>query len=230
MKSRIVPRARRAPWCGEFLPDWKGEEAFIIGGGTSVQIAAVNALRTRPGAHVITLNSSYRAFPWAEMLFFADERWIREEFQERPESINGYKGQVVSILENPKYDHMSTRVRRETLPGLSLDRSKVFLHYTAARGAMNIALHKGVRRLVLVGMDNRDGDGLTEDGRPRVHFHEGYHWSRSKNTWKAKLHELEGTVAPLAQAGIEVINASLISTLPWWQRVDLAQWLKENPS
>jgi len=230
MKSRIIHSTPTPSRRVQFSPEWRGEEAFLIGGGTSVQIEAVNALRDRPGAHVIVLNSSYRAFPWAEMLFFADERWVREELQERRATFEAYPGRVLSILENDRYDAYTERTIRETTPGLSLDPSRVFLHFTATRGAMNVALHMGVRRLVLVGIDNRDGDEVLPNGEPRVHFHEGYHWHRAPHTWKAKLREMETTVAPLAAAGIEVINASPISTLPWWPKVDLAEWLKENPA
>lgn len=212
------------------LPDWRGEECFIIGGGTSVDVEAVTSLRNRPGAHTIVLNSAYRAFPWADVLFFADERWIREEVQLRRATFDSFEGRVYSIIESDRYDAEATRLFRETHPGLSLDREKVFLHYTAARGAMNIALHKGVRRIVLVGMDNRDGDERLPNGELRTHFHEGYRWHRSANTWTKKAEEFATTVAPLQAAGIETINASLISTLTFWPKVDLATWLKENPA
>jgi hypothetical protein len=210
------------PWAiGEL---WQGQDAFIIAGGTSVNASAVERLRTRPASRIIAVNSSYLMTPWADVLFFGDDRWGRNEIAKNLPALEAFEGQIVTVGEGVRHPliwHMKKIVPTRAL-GLTHSPDSLAMERTSLQGALNICLHKKVRRIVLVGADNRDGP----DGR--IHHHPEHPWPHKPNTWNGKSQQVGYSVKPLADAGIEVINASLISTFPWWPKVDLATWLDEE--
>lgn len=209
---------------------WATDEVFIIGGGTSVRPEVVSALEGRARTRTIVVNSSYRIAPWADTLFFADERWINEELAKRPDLIRSFATtrEAIGIISRPDLPWLRS-AHRLSRPGLSVHPDKIQMQYSSATGAINIALLRGAKRLVLVGMDNRDGDEVDAKGYARVHYHEEYKWPRHAKGWEMKQKEAAAMLPGIAHFGAEVINASLISTFPWWPKVDLADWLKENP-
>lgn len=202
-------------------PEWRDQTAIILCGGTSVTpdtISAIRHIHERGDAKVIVVNSTYQSAPWADMLFFADERWWSRELKERPLVLERFEGYAVTTSLAAKGDHL-LRLRKITPTkeaGLITDRrDSVALQRTSLQGALNVCYHEEVSRILLVGVDNRDG----EDGR--AHFHAEYPWARRKNTWKVKTDQLVHAVPHLKEAGIEVINCSPISTLPWWPKRSL---------
>lgn len=204
-------------------PTWAGEDAFIIAGGTSVDPKVVARLRGRPKTRVIAVNNSYLIAPFADILFFGDDRWWRNEIVVRPEVAN-FKGQIVTVGRHVRHAalwHMN-KMAPDKKYGVTREPNALVMEATSLQGAINIAYHKGVRRIILVGADNRDGDN------GRIHHHEEHPWPRNRESWNAKAAQLGLAVRPLKEAGIEVVNASLISTFPWWPKVDLATWLGEN--
>lgn len=202
-------------------PEWRDQTAIIICGGTSVtpdMISMVREAHAKGEVKVIVINSTYLSVPWADMLFFADERWWKREREERPRKLEDFQGFIVTTSLAAKGGHL-LRLRKVTPTvehGLVTDRrDAVALQRTSLQGALNICHHKHVSRIILLGADNRDGP----DGR--AHFHEEYPWDRRKSTWSVKINQLQWSVLPLRRAGIEVYNASPISTLPWWPKRNL---------
>lgn len=206
-------------------PGWTGEDAFIICGGTSVRPDLVERLRGRPTAHVVAINSSYLIAPWAEILFFADDRWWSRELTENREpNLRAFEGQIVTIARRSKHEllwHLHRHIPTMGQP-VAKGRDTVALERTSLTGVLNLCIHKNAKRIILIGADNRDGPA------GRIHHHAEYPWSRKEETWRLKAQEVAMVVKPLAAAGIEVINASPDSTFPWWPRPDFESWLKEN--
>lgn len=206
-------------------PGWTGEDAFVICGGTSVRPDLVDRLRGRPGAHVVVINSSYLIAPWAEILFFADDRWWAREVSEgRLSTLQAFEGQIVTIAHHTKHEllwHLHRSIPSIGEP-LATKRDTVALERTSLTGVLNLCLHKGAKRIILVGADNRDGP------EGRTHHHAEYPWDRKVETWRNKAQEVALAVAPLRAAGVEVINASPDSTFPWWDRPDFESWLEED--
>jgi hypothetical protein len=190
-----------------FEPGWNGETVFIVAGGTSVLNQNLNLLY---GRKVIAVNSSYEAVPWAAACFFADSRWWNVH-KHKP-ALAGFQGLLVTCALHAKGDRL-LRVRRVMPPpGYTDDRSAVVANRTSLQGAMNLAGHLGARRLVLLGADMRRGD----DGR--THHHAAHQWPNKtgNRTWDIQMQQLSLMVEPLKERGIEVVNCSPISRLPWW--------------
>ena len=188
-------------------PDWSGETCFIVAGGPSVCTLDLSVLK---GRRVIAINSSYATVPFADCLFFGDDRWW---FHNWPLVMRDYKGQVISDsprLNDGRVLHMR-RVRPP--PGLTDDRDAVVMQYTSAQAAMNIAKHKGVARIVILGLDGK----TAADGR--THHHDPHPWRHNPNAFAMQRENLKLTVKPLRRAGIEVINANPDSAYDWWPKL-----------
>ena len=108
-------------------------------------------------------------------------------------------------------------------PGLSLDRSCAVSERTSLQGAINFAVHLGVKRIVLLGADMRRAD----DGRSHHHLPHPRPNKPGNQTWDIQMAQLRLAVEPLRQLGIDVINTSPITRIDWWPRAELAACLTQ---
>lgn len=208
-------------------PEWKGETAFVIAGGTSVAKQDISKLK---GRRVIVVNSSYEVAPWADFLFFGDERWWHDHVK-KP-GILQFKGRIVtpsaaaigrSILRVRRYTPNLDKRRGKLGPGLTDNRGAVVSQRTSLQGAINLAVHLGVARIVLLGADMCRG----ESGK--THHHSPHKWQNKPGnaTWNIQMEQLALVVEPLRAWGIEVLNASPISRIPWWPKIGFEDVLAE---
>jgi hypothetical protein len=167
------------------------------------------------GRRVVVVNSSLYRVPFADILFFADERW---EMNNRG-AVKAFAGRVISASYGDVHcDHISFLRRprpSETPAGLSSDPTQVYLRHTSVRGAINLLCHLGVRRIVTLGLDGGP------DASGRTHHHQPHPWSTSKDIWGRQREELAGIVEPLKARGVELLNASPGSRIPFWPIIDL---------
>ena len=202
-------------------PEWSGMDVYIIGGGTSVDPELVQRLRGRPNSKTIAVNSSYLIAPWADVLYFADDRWYTREKAERPKELAAFEGRILTTSINVKDIRLEKlkKIAPSAKEGLSRDRGTLAIERTSVTACLNICLHENARRIILIGVDNKDGPN------GRVHHHDEYPWPRRETTWKAKDRQFKFAVDPLKAAGIEVVNASPISALTYWPKISLKAWL-----
>lgn len=197
-------------------PDWKGEDAFIVAGGTSVTQEMVDSIK---GRHTIVVNSSYVRALWADILFFGDERWWTREVALSESKIGAFKGIIATTSKAAKGARLHRLKRIKPPPGISNQPGAVVMERTSLQAAMNIAYHRQASRIILLGADNRDGDN------GRIHHHAEYPWARHHKTWDVKAEQLQLAADPLERAGITVINCSKDSALDWWPYRPLADVL-----
>lgn len=187
--------------------EWPGETAFIIAGGPSVPADAATLLR---GRRVIVINSSHQLVPEADFLFFGDSRWWNENRRKAA----GFAGRIVSLT--GVTDPRVLIVRRyDVKVGLSLKPDGLVMGRTSLQAAINLAFLLGSRRIVLLGADM----GPAPDGR--THHHEPHPWPLRPGCWDEQMQFLKYMVEPLKAAGVEVLNASPVSRIPWWPKVRL---------
>jgi hypothetical protein len=196
--------------------DWPGETAFLVCGGPS--FAGVDVERLR-GRRVVVVNSSLLRVPFADILFFGDERW---ELANRA-AVKAFAGRVLSSSWGSVHAAHIEFLRRprpsDTPPGLSADPGEAWLRHTSVRGAINVLCHLGVARIVALGLDGGP------DGAGRTHHHAPHGWGLNPDIWKMQREELAGIVEPLHMRGVELLNASPGSALPFWPIVDLGDLL-----
>lgn len=214
-------RKHKNPW--HIQPDWAGETVYIVAGGTSVRGLDLSLLK---GRRVIAVNSSYETVPFADLLFFSDVRWY-EEHKNRKAYLEfpGKVATVSRIVQDVPSRPALLRLHRHGQPGLATPNDGVICQRTSLQGAMNLAAHKGVARIVLIGADMR----RAEDGT--THHHIPHKWkNRAGNkTWDVQMTQLVTTVEPLRALGIEVINVSPISRITWWPIMTFEQSLNLRP-
>ena len=200
------------PWKVE--PEWAGQTAYIVGGGTSVKELDLSVLQ---GRNVIVINSSYQTCPWAQFLFFGDARWFNH--QRRTFKLQSYKGRVVTCSDPVRGPNILGLKRINPPPGLTDDPTSVVSQRTSCHGAQNMAWHLRAKRQVLIGIDmKRAEDGTT-------HHHEPHPWPLPKgnSSWDQQMQHLQLIAEPLRQRDVEVINVSPISRIDWWPKMTLAE-------
>lgn len=212
---------------------WDGETCVILGGGSSLTQADADYVRGK--AHVIAIKeagcSRIPGFPpvapWADVLYAADEKYwrfvqgapefaglkysIQQDAAERPE-----KQRPVTEWAAP-YDGLE--VLRDTgVAGLELDPSGLKTGNNSGYQAINLAVHLGVSKIVLLGYDMWAGP----DGRQNWF---GDHPTHLKSQFALFLHRFETLSRPLAMLGIQVINASRFTMLKAFPCVPLEEAL-----
>jgi hypothetical protein len=90
-------------------------------------------------------------------------------------------------------------------------------------GALNLAVQFGAKRIVLVGFDMRLDKGLHWHGA-----HAGLHNPNDRNVarWRRVI---DGAAPTLKALGVEVLNASPISALQAYPKVDFMEAINEEP-
>lgn len=214
--AMVTLTPKPTPW--SVPKEWQGETAYIVAGGPSVKQQNLELLR---GRRVIVVNSSYLAVPFADILFFGDARWYNEH--RRQQTINSFKGRVVTCSAAVRGPNILGLTRVNPPPGFCEEPTKVASQRTNLQGAMNLAAHLGINRIVLLGADM----GRAEDGT--THHHDAHPWKNAPGNacWDMQMEHLALIVEPLKARGIEVINTSSVSRIPWWPKKTLEEVVNE---
>jgi hypothetical protein len=192
-------------------PDWRGETVFIICGGPSLRSFDFERLR---GRRVLVVNSSLYAVPWADALFFGDDRW---GFQNMA-AINAFAGEIYTVSTVPV--KTAKRLKKVVPPPALIERpNALVMRRTSLTASLNLAWHKGVARIVVLGADMK----AAADGR--THHHAPHPWPSLAGCWDEQMKELRGAATVLTAAGIEVVNASLESRIDFWPKQDIGELL-----
>jgi hypothetical protein len=189
-------------------PIWKGETCYVIGGGPSVLNQPTHLLRD--SSRIIVINSSYMAFPHAAFIVFADMRWWCHHIKH----LKDFKGKIVSCSASASGPNLVIMTRKTTL-GLADDPGTLMVKNTTLTAAINLAVHLGVAKIVLLGIDqNHAADGKT-------HHHAPHPWPNMANSFKRQQSDLPRVAEDLKTKGIECVNASPGSALALWPIVNL---------
>jgi hypothetical protein len=205
------PRHRRAASPGYWTvpKEWSGETVFIVAGGPSVADQDTDRLK---GRNVIVVNSSYERCPFAQYLFFGDRSWWARH---SAKVLKSFEGRIVttSMVANSNGRlHRLKRIPPSSAP-LATNPSNVVWKNTSLHGAINIAVHTGAGRIVLLGADMRKAP----DGRS--HHHTPHPKPSRPGCWGQHMRQLKLTAEPLQKLGIDVVNASPVSLIDWWPKV-----------
>lgn len=180
-----------------------------LGGGPSLTPADVEACRGR--AVVIAVSDAYRLAPWADALYSCDAKWW--DYHAGAADFPGLKFALETRAGQWPGVQLLQNTGRE---GIETDPTGVRTGQNSGYQAINLAVHLGARRIVLLGYDMQPApDGRThwfgrhpralEQYSPYAQFIEAYHTA----------------VAPLAALGVEVVNASRATALTMFPRLSI---------
>ncbi len=201
----------RAYWTAPAL--WPGATFVLFGGGPSMSQALVDACRGRRDAgqdvRCIAINDAYRLAPWADVLYFCDDKWWRWHHRK----IGDWKGLIVR-LQGGEHDFGDARIKvlrnLDEKRGLSERRDGLHTGQNSGYQAINLAVHLGARRIVLLGYDMQ---APLVGGLPKTHWFGDHPGGTSPDVYAQMLPHFESLVEPLAARGIEIINATPSSRL-----------------
>lgn len=199
---------------------------LCLGCGPSLSRVDVDACRGV--APVIAINDAVSLAPWADVLYAADSAWWRAHGG-MPE-FGGLKFAIVNkSLRHDSHVPGVTVLENTGEAGLECKPSGL---RTGLRGgsnsgyqAINIAVHLGASRIVLLGYDMQPAD----DGR--THFF-GEHPVpiRKSSPYGLFRRSFDALVEPLQQRGIEIVNCTRQTALMCFPRRPLADVLGLVPA
>jgi hypothetical protein len=170
----------------------------------------VNAVRGI--ARVIAINAAYYLAPWADVLYAADARYWAH-LQGAPDFLGAKYSLEAAAAKWP-----GVRVLKNLgTQGLAVDPSGLKSGGNSGYQAINLAVHFGAARILLLGYDMGPRRG-------QDHFNQ-YYPSRSTPPYSLFLRHFESIVPPLRAAGIEVVNCTPGSSLKCFPQQRLAEAL-----
>jgi hypothetical protein len=182
----------------KLLPN--GGTVLVLGSGPSLTKADVEFAAPRVDA-VIAVNDAYKLAPWATALYAADGHWWTwHEGAKAHTSVRGvrypaFTGHLKYCLKRTPYpDVLVLKKGPET--GLSLDSGTVALGRNSVYQAVNVGIHFGGTRVLLLGVDMQG-----------EHFF-GRHPNNTLPPFATCIQRFETMVKPLKAAGVEVINCT----------------------
>ncbi len=186
---------------------FQGGTIVCLGTGESLTQADVDYVRNRATA-VIAVNDAYQLAPWADVLHASDAKW----WGWHPEAL-GFAGLKFAVSE-----------AAGTLPGVQVLRNtgEIGLEHdprglrngrTSGYQAINLAVHLGASRIILLGYDMQGN-----------HFF-GSHPDNSRPQFVKALRAFQTLPEPLCQLGVTVLNCSRATALNAFPCVPLEEAL-----
>ena len=171
---------------------WPGETVVCLGTGPSLTYADLTACRGQ--ARIIAINDAYKVAPWADVLYAADQKWWGWH-----QGCPGFAGRKYSLAPTRVAGVVS--LRNTGRQGLEADPGALKTGHCSGYQAINLAVHLGAARIVLLGYDLQ-GD----------HYF-GSHPDKTAPPFALCLGSFPALVEPLAAAGISVVNCSRATAL-----------------
>lgn len=181
--------------------------------GPSLTVQDVEFCRGK--APVIVVNDAHRLAPWADVLYSSDQKWW--QVYEGVPVFQGQKFGIQPLKPHPKWG--VTVLRNGGTNGLSSDPAKLCNGQNSGYAAVNLAVHLGAKRVVLLGYD------MGRLGKKHHFFGDHPPRLRSGSPYHKFILRFTTLVEPLKQAGIDVINCSAHTHLTMFERRPLAEVL-----
>ena len=193
---------------------WPGETAVILATGPSLTPADVAYCQDR--ARVIAIKDSIQLAPFADVLYACDGKWWRHY----GDGLRDYRGPRFAL--DADAGRWATVLRNTGEQGLETDPTGLRTGRNSGYQAINLAVHLGFRRLVLLGYDNQPGPQEQRNWfgpRPSSYWLALPAWHESiARGWPSM-------VAPLQALGVTVINATRATALACFPRLSLEEAL-----
>lgn len=225
MRRRQLKDAPAGPEFWRVPRAWDGDTVAVLGGGPSLTLDQVDAVRAA-GWRCVVINNSYLIAPWADLLYFCDSRWWGWH-RERAE-FKAWAGWIVTMDNTnlPAIDPRIRCVRNTGRHGVDLNPHSIRNGANSGYQVINILLHLGAARAVLLGYDMRHVG-------PRTHWHAGHEAKVPPGVFASlMIPEFNALPAALAKAGVtmDIINCTPGSALTAFPVRDLQDVIDEDSS
>lgn len=214
-------------WRAEAL--WPGAAMAIIAGGPSLTPSQVEACRDRQWGgsklRVIAVNNGYQIAPFADLLYFCDDKW----WQWHHKALAKWPGLIVR-LDGGAFDFGDNRIKvlrnSGVHKGLTTERDRLHTGQNSGYQAINLAVHLGAKRILLLGFDMKAGPVV---GRSvQTHWHKDHPGGTSPSVYDQMLPHFQTLIEPLAAAGVELINCTPGSAIQCFKKSTIEAALAEE--
>lgn len=206
---------------------WPGETVAVIGGGPSLTQQHVDHCKGK--CRVIAINDAIRLAPWADIHYFCDEKWW--QWHHEKDWYKAYTGLRVT-LENAKLVGLEPSLKSLSNwnnysgslnpPALSENPSGVMTGQNSGYQCINLGVHLGARRIVLLGIDMRNAAG------GKAHWFGEHPVPNPNSIYHQMILEFRKLPVELAKRDIEVINCSPGSALDCFRMEAIHEVFKES--
>jgi len=201
-------------------PVWEEDTFVLVGCGPS--LTAEQLKYVREGARVIAINSSYKLAPWADVLYGGDSRFWRW-YENAPEFCGVRVGLAWDAMNGELYtgykdiDRNKVRFMMATgIEGLESDSRGLKHGKNSGYAAINLAVHFGAKRIVLIGYD------MQPDGN-KHHWHGDQPEPIPNPPYELFLECFDSIVDPLNELGVQVFNCTPGSALEVFPKAELVE-------
>lgn len=182
-----------------------------IGGGPSLTREDVEWCKGK--ATVIAINDAYKLAPWADVLYACDARWWKWH-----KGVPDFRGLKFALQEDASRWPDVQVLQNTGEHGLEIEPTGLRTGRNGGYQAINIAVHLGAIRVLLLGYDMQ-----AFKGRPSHWF--GEHPQDSRSPYGMFLDHWPAIVKPLQQLGVSVINCSRETALELFPRMPITEAL-----
>lgn len=180
---------------------------------TAAQITHVRHVQADGRCHVIAINSTFFAAPFAEVIYASDEKW----WKWHADALRDQQAYKYSLQKTATHGG-AVPLRASGLFGLEEDPTALRSGGHSGHAAINLAVHLGASTIILLGYDGQRGlDGA-------VHHHPP-HPDNRVGGFARMIHALGTLVEPLRQRGIAITNCTPTTAIPHFPTADLADVL-----
>jgi len=195
---------------------WPESVVVCVASGPSLTASDVAYVRGK--ARVIAINDTVTWAPWADILYSSHRSWWKKngkDFAGLRYSVGELVGGTEGIPKRP--DVQVLKNTGET--GLERDRYGVRTGRNSGYAAINLAVHLGAKRIVLLGYNMSRFEG-------RSHF-EGVPYS-GNSPYPEFVKCFRTIVQPLRDAGVEIVNCTPGSALTMFPVTALREVIEET--
>lgn len=190
-----------------------GGTVVCLGGGPSLAGEDVEYVRGK--ATVVAINDSWRLAPWADALLASDAAWWRHY-----KGVPDFRGLKFCLEPGASVFPDVTVLRHTGDAGLETDPTGVRTGRNSGAAAINLAVHFGAARILLLGYD------MQAKCEAKSHWFGGHPRGLRGNSPYPLFRAMMDTMAPaLAAAGVSVINCSRDTALTCFPRQPLREVL-----
>jgi hypothetical protein len=201
-------------------PDWTGEAAAIVASGPSTKKQNVELLKGR--VRVLAIKKNVELCPWADVVYGCDFPWWQ--------SVRGLPDFTGLRLAYAPRAVAEYGCRQVTIPGHAKSDELRFEQVGEVGGggnsgfqALNLAAQFGAKRILLLGFDCQDRSG--------VHWYGRNYWNGGSNptesNFKRWRRAFDNAARQLKERGVEVVNASPLTSLTAFRKATVTQALEE---
>lgn len=188
---------------------YTGETCAILATGPS--LTREQAIYARKHWRIIAINDAWRLCPDADILHACDSKW----WHHHKEALS-FEGIKVTLDQNTRFSKVHC-LRHDGVEGFNPNPEYLRTGKNSGFQAVHLAMHFGFQRIVLLGFDMCEKKGKSH------YFGDHPAPLQRKSPYDLFIRYFESLVAPLNTRGIEVINATPDSALPWFQMKNLSE-------